>query len=201
MTTIQRDAVQVPERPRAATALTAGVVRGLVLLAGAAVLITTVKPIGSLPYYYNPVVTGATFTLAALVSGRRSPLLGSGIVVLAWGLSHVIVAHAFPSAGMGMGMGGHTSAWSFALADTMLGVGAVVAALLASRGFAISPLSVAAPIVFIGLGEYVHGTYGSAITGTLCALTAAWGVEEIARALLARRSPARSGSSAVAPAA
>lgn len=247
------------ERPVGATAPSAPsrgraeLRRGVVLVVGAAALFLAVKPLGVLAYPYVPVITGAVFTLAAAVSGRRSPLWGAGLVVLFWGAGVNIASRVWPTAsGMAMGttstsshaaaatgaaagsgsamsgmgsssggmtgmgstathslhhMGataaavassGHTSAWAFAFPMVMLGLGGVLAAVLAQRGFAVSPLSVSFPILFIGAGEYVHGTYGSWITATFALLTLCWGAWEVSRALR-RRSATGSGSTPGSP--
>ncbi len=55
-----------------------------------------------------------------------------------------------------------------------------MAADLASRGFAVSPASVAAPVVFIGLGQYVHSTFpGAELTVYTAGLALLWGVVEL----------------------
>lgn len=220
------------ERPAGATAPTSpsrggspGLRRGVVLILGAAALFLAVKPWGVLAYPYVPVITGAAFTLAAAVSGRRSPLWGAGLVVLFWGAGVNIASRVWPTAGgMGMsatsshaaaatggmtGMGsthsmhhigaaamassGHPSAWAFAFPMVMLGLGGVLAAVLAQRGFSVSPLSVSFPIVFIGVGEYIHGTYGSWITATFALLTLCWGAWEVTQGVR-QRSATSSGS-------
>jgi hypothetical protein len=64
--------------------------RGLVLLAGAAVIVLLVQPVGALPYYWNPLIVGLAFVAAAAATGPRSPLWGAGLVVSAWGVAKVI---------------------------------------------------------------------------------------------------------------
>lgn len=66
--------------------------RGAVLLIGAIVLILIVKPVGTLPYFWIPAITGTVFLLAAAVAGKTSPLWGPGVAVSGWGWGwgHVI---------------------------------------------------------------------------------------------------------------
>ena len=144
--------------------------RGLVLLVGAAVIALLVKPVGPLGYHWNPLLVGLVFTAAAAFTGRRSPLWGAGLVVAFWGLSQVVVVALSPS-------------WGAPFATAMIGVGGLVAGGLASRGFAVSPASVAAPVVFIGLGQLVNSTFpGAGITVYTAGLALVWGLVELANA-------------------
>lgn len=141
--------------------------RGMVLLVGAAVIAVLVQPIGPLDHYWNPLLVGLAFTAAAALSGRHSPLWGPGLVVAFWGLSKVIAVPLSLS-------------WGGPFSTAMIGVGGLVAAYLAARGFAVSPVSVAAPVVFIGLGQYVHSTFpGAEITVYTAGLALVWGVVEL----------------------
>ena len=144
--------------------------RGIVRLIGAAVIVALVQPIGPLAYTWNPLLAGLTFTAAAAVTGPRSPLWGAGLVVAFWGLSQVVaVPLGLPGAAFSTGM---------------IGVGGLVAAYLGSRGFAVSPASVAAPVVFIGLGQYLHSTFrGAEITVYTAGLAVAWGIVELLSSL------------------
>lgn len=154
--------------------------RGIVLLVGAAVIALLVQPFGPLAYHWNPLLVGLVFTAAAASTGRRSPLWGAGLVVAFWGLSQVIVAASSPS-------------WGGPFAIAMIGVGGLVAAGLASRGFAVSPASVAAPAVFIGVGLHLHRALpGPEITAYTVGLALLWGLVEVASAV--RKGGARSSS-------
>ncbi len=154
--------------------------RGIVLLIGAAVIAVLVKPIGPLDYYWNPLLVGLAFTAAAALTGRRSPLWGAGLVVAFWGLSKVIAVPLSLS-------------WGGPFSTAMIGVGGLVAAYLASRGFAVSPASVAAPVVFIGLGQYVHSTFpGAEITVYTAGLALVCGIVELLNST--RKSSASSAS-------
>lgn len=141
--------------------------RGLVLLLGAAVIVVLVQPIGPLDYYWNPLLVGLAFTAAAALTGRRSPLWGAGLVVAFWGLSQAIAVPLSLS-------------WGGPFSTVMIGVGGLVAAWLARRGFAVSPAGVAAPVLFIGLGQYLHRTFpGAEITVYTAGLALGWGVVEL----------------------
>lgn len=142
--------------------------RGLVLLAGAAVIALLVKPIGPLDYYVAPLLVGLAFVAAAAVTGPRSPLWGAGLVVSAWGTAKVIENNV-------------EVGWAGGMTMFALGLGALLAAYLASRGWAVSAASVAWPVVFIGLGQFIHSnTLGSGlITWYTVGLAVVYGIAEL----------------------
>lgn len=154
--------------------------RGLVLLVGAVVIALLVKPIGPLDYYFAPLLIGLAFIAAAAVTGPRSPLWGAGLVVTAWGTSKVIENNIEVS-------------WAGGMTTLAIGLGALIAAYLASRGWAVSAASVAWPVVFIGLGQFLHGnTLGSGlITWYTAGLAAVYGIAELVNSSR-DRSPAHS---------
>lgn len=144
--------------------------RGTVLLVGAVAILLLVKQIGPLDYYWDPFLIGVTFLVAAAVTGPRSPLWGAGLVVGFWGLAKVFQNNT-------------DFAWASPATTAMIGIGGLVAAYLVTRGFAISVASVAWPVVFIGLGQYVHGTYkGWPITVFTAGLAAVYGIAELINA-------------------
>ena len=142
--------------------------RGLVLLAGAVAMVLLAKPVGPLDYYWLPLLVGLTFVAAAAVTGPRSPLWGAGLVVSAWGTAKVIENNVDVT-------------WNGGMTTLAIGLGGLIAAYLASRGWAVSPASVAWPIVFIGLGQFVHSnTLGSGtITWYTVGLAVVYGVAEL----------------------
>ena len=142
--------------------------RGLVLLGGAIVIALLVKPIGPLDYYFNPLLIGLAFVAAAAVTGPRSPLWGAGLVLSAWGTSKVIENNI-------------EVGWAGGMTTLAIGLGALLAAYLATRGWAVSAASVAWPVVFIGLGQFLHSnTLGSGlITWYTIGLAAVYGVAEL----------------------
>ncbi len=148
--------------------------RGLVLLVGGAAILVLVRPLGPLGHVWNPLLVGLAFTAAAASTGRRSPLWGAGLVVAFWGLAQLVAGPLDLRVGP--------------FATAMLGVGGLIAAFLATRGFAVSPASVAAPAVFLGLGQYLNSTYpGSLITFWTAGLALLWGVVELGNATRTRR--------------
>jgi len=183
MSTLLQRSGERSESPDVAESTGARRRRGAVLILGAVVLLFAVKPIGPLAYNWVPVFSGLAFLLAAVVAGRRSPLWAPGLMVTAWGTAQVIASHS-NDAGMG-GMhsmkGGSTLHWSSALVYVLLGGAALLAAWLGTRGFGVSLFSIAAPLVFIGIGVFVHSNYYSKLTAGTCALLAAWGLWEILR--------------------
>ena len=64
--------------------------RGAVLLVGAVVLAVLFAPIGSLAFYWMPLVTGLAYLGAAAASGTRGPLWSPGLVVLGFGVGAVL---------------------------------------------------------------------------------------------------------------
>jgi hypothetical protein len=62
-----------------------------------------------------------------------------------------------------------------------IGLGGLIAAALAARGWAVSPASVAWPVVFIGLGQFLNSnTLGSGwITWYTAGLAVVYGVAEL----------------------
>ncbi len=143
--------------------------RGIVLLVGAVAIALLVKEIGPLDYYWNPPLVGLVFLAAAAVTGPRSPLWGAGLVVGFWGLSKILQSNT-------------DWAWTGAFSTVAIGLGGLLAAYLVTRGFAISVASIAWPVVFIGIGQYVHSFEGWPITAYTCGLAAVYGVAELANA-------------------
>ncbi len=152
--------------------------RGIVLLVGAVVIALLVKEIGPLDYYWNPPLVGLVFLAAAALTGPRSPLWGAGLIVGFWGASKILQSNT-------------DFAWTGPFSTVMIGLGGLLAAYLVTRGFAISVASIAWPIVFIGVGQYIHGTYaGWPITGYTCGLAAVYGVAELVNAARISSKPA-----------
>jgi hypothetical protein len=142
--------------------------RGLVLLAGAVAMVLLVQPIGFLDYYWDPLLVGLAFLAAAAVTGPRSPLWGAGLVVTAWGVAKVIENNVAVD-------------WAGGMTTIAIGLGGLIAAYLAMRGWAVSAASVAWPVVFIGLGQFIHGnTLGSGtITWYTAGLALVYGLAEL----------------------
>ena len=139
--------------------------RGLVLVAGAVVLLVAVQPLGPLPFAWLPVVAGGVFLLAAAAGGRQSPFWTAGLVVAAWGLGGVLDAALQP-------------AWSGALPLLLLGAGALLAARLGSSGFPTGAADVGRAVVFLGVGQLLRITTGDLVTAIFVGLIAGWGLWE-----------------------
>lgn len=142
--------------------------RGLILLAGAVAIVLLVQPIGFLDYYVNPLLVGLAFVAAAAATGPGSPLWGAGLVVTAWGAAKVIESNVEVT-------------WAGGMTTLAIGLGGLIAAYLGSRGWAVSPASVAWPVVFIGVGQFIHSnTLGSgSITWYTSGLAAVYGIAEL----------------------
>jgi hypothetical protein len=145
--------------------------RGLILLAGAVAIVLLIQPIGFLDYYVNPLLVGLAFLAAAAATGPRSPLWGAGLVVTAWGVAKVIQNNVEVS-------------WAGGMTLVAIGLGGLIAAYLATRGWSVSPASIAWPVVFIGLGQSFHGNTidagaSGAITFFIAGLAAVYGVAEL----------------------
>lgn len=121
--------------------------RAAVLLACAVVAVLVIKPFGPAAYHWLPVLAGAALVLAALVGGRGSRFMGPGLPVLFWGIGIVITSH-FHFTG------------DYTLTTGMIGLGAITAWALSDRGWPSNSFAVGGGVVFIGLGEFIHGTYG-----------------------------------------
>jgi hypothetical protein len=115
-------------------------------------------------------LVGLAFLAAAALTGPRSPLWGAGLVVNAWGTATVIENSVEVS-------------WAAGMTTLALGLGGLIAAYLGTRGWAVSPASIAWPVVFVGLGQFFcSNTLGrGAITWYAVALAAVYGLAELAQ--------------------
>jgi hypothetical protein len=148
--------------------------RGLILLAGAVAVVLLVQPIGFLDYNFNPLLVGLVFLAAAAATGPRSPLWGAALVTTAWGVSQQIASNVDVS-------------WAGGMTTVAIGLGGLIAAYLATRGWSVGPASVAWPVVFIGVGQFIHSNtldtgsaaVDGAITWYVAGLAAVYGVAEL----------------------
>ncbi len=92
--------------------------RGLVLLVAGAAILVLVRPLGPLGHVLDPLRVGLVNTAAAASTGRRSPLWGAGLVVAFWDLAQLLAGPLDLRVGP--------------FATTMLGVGSLIAAFLAT---------------------------------------------------------------------
>jgi hypothetical protein len=153
--------------------VTARRLRGATLLAGA-VLIAVLVEGGIVAFYWFPFLTGLTYLAAAAVSRSRGTLWGPGLVVSSVGVA----------AASWLGDGRAPDSFQFlALAVMALGLGAVLAAGLDGlHGFAVSPMSVALPVLLFGVFALLEQQMVSPFAGqtwVYVALLAAWGAYEL----------------------
>ena len=141
--------------------------RGLALVVGGVVLLLLVRPVGPLSQSWIPLLVGLAFVGAAALTGPRSPLWGPGLVVSAYGTAEVVNTYTdVPGAG----------AWTV----VAIGLGGLLAAQLGARGWAMSAASVASPVVFIGIGQWIAGNApAGTITWASAGVTVLYGVVEL----------------------
>lgn len=144
--------------------------RGLALVAGGILIALLVRPVGPLAYQWLPLLVGLAFVGAAGLTGPRSPLWGPGLVVSAYGTAEVVNLYTdVPGSG----------AWTI----VAIGLGGLLAAHLGSRGWAMSAASTAAPVVFIGVGQWIAGNApAGTITWCSAGVTVLYGVAELVAA-------------------
>lgn len=155
--------------------------RGIVLVVGGLAIALLVREIGPLAVYWNPLLVGLVCLAGAAATGARSPLWGAGLVFSFWGAAKILQNTT-------------DLAWTGAFSTVCIGLGGLVGAYLVTRGFAIRVSSVAWPVVFVGVGQYVHSTFGAwQITAYTAGLVALYGVVELVNA---SRASSKIGASA-----
>ncbi len=147
--------------------------RGIALIVGAVLIVALVET-EVVPYYWFPTLTGLTYLAAAGAGRSRGTLWGPGLVITSVGL------------GAALWLRDGRSADSFellALAVMALGLGGVLAALLGQvRGFAVSPMSIALPVLLFGVFALLEQRMISPFAGqtwVYAALLAVWGAFEL----------------------
>ena len=148
-------------------------VRGATLLVGAVLIVALVET-GTLAYYWFPVLTGVTYLAAAAASRSRGTLWGPGFVITSVGVATALWLRDGRSG---------DSFQLLALAVMSLGLGGVLTALLAQRrGFSISPMSIAMPVLLFGgfalLDQQAVEPFAGQ-TWVYAALLAVWGAYEL----------------------
>jgi len=113
--------------------------QGLILLAGALVFELLVGNGGGRDFYWTPLALGLAYLAAALLGGRRGGYWPTALVLVSWGAAVIWVARTRPDL--------DTSGVYLAA----VGIGAVVAVVLARRGVRVDPLGVAGTIAAAGL--------------------------------------------------
>jgi hypothetical protein len=147
--------------------------RGLALIVGAALIVALVET-DVLAFYWFPALTGLTYLVAAAVGRSRGTLWAPGLIVTSVGLA----------AALWLRDGRMADSFQFlALAVMALGLGGVLAGLLASlRGFAISAMSVAMPVLLFGAFALLEQQAVQPFAGrtwVYAALLALWGAYEL----------------------
>ncbi len=147
--------------------------RGVALIVGALLIVALIET-ETIPFYWFPTLVGLTYLAAAGVGRSRGTLWGPGFVITSVGLA----------AALWLGDGRMPDSFQFlALAVMALGLGGVLAALLAQvRGVAISPMSVALPVLLFGVFALLEQQMVQPFAGqtwVYAGLLAAWGVYEL----------------------
>lgn len=111
--------------------------QGAPLVAGAIVLYLLVEA-GDARFHWTPLVLGLAYLAAAAMGGPRGSYWATATVITAWGAGVALLAEADT---------GIATAPGYLLA---IGAGALVAALLERRGFAVDALGVACAVLLAG---------------------------------------------------
>ncbi len=147
--------------------------RGAVLLVGAVLVVSLVES-GTLDYVWFPALTGLTYLVAAAVSRSRGTLWGPGFVITSVGVALAVWLRDGRPA---------DSFQLLALTAMALGLGGVLAALLAQAGrLSISPMSIAMPVLLFGAFSLLDHQRVEPVTQSTWvygALLAAWGAYEL----------------------
>ena len=153
--------------------VTARRARGIALIVGAIVIVALIET-EAVPFYWFPTLTGLTYLAAAAAGRSRGTLWGPGFVITSVGLA----------AALWLRDGRMGDSFQFlALAVMALGLGGVLAALLTQvKGFSISAMSVAMPVLLFGGFALLEQQMVSPFAGqtwVYAALLAAWGAYEL----------------------
>lgn len=147
--------------------------RGIALIVGAVLIVALIET-ETIPFYWFPTLTGLTYLAAAAAGRSRGTLWGPGFVITSVGIA----------AALWLRDGRMPDSFQFlALAVMALGLGGVLAGLLAqARGFSISAMSVAMPVLLFGAFALLEQQMVKPFAGqtwVYAALLAAWGAYEL----------------------
>ena len=147
--------------------------RGIALIVGALLIVALIET-EVLKYYWFPALTGLTYLAAAAAGRSRGTLWGPGFVITSVGVA----------AALWLRDGRMADSFQFlALAVMALGLGGVLAGLLAqARGFSISAMSVAMPVLLFGVFSLLEQQMVKPFAGqtwVYAALLALWGAYEL----------------------
>ncbi len=154
--------------------------RGIALIVGAVVIVALVET-ETIPFYWTWMLVGLTYLAAAAAGRSRGTLWGPGFVITSIGLAAALWLRdgRMPD-----------SFLLLALAVMALGLGGVLAALLGQlRGFSISAMSIAMPVLLSGVFALLEQQMVSPFAGQTWAyagLLTVWGVYEVARSTARR---------------
>lgn len=147
--------------------------RGIALIVGAIVMVGLIET-ETIPFYWIWLLTGLTYLAAAAAGRSRGTLWGPGLVLTSVGLFGALwlrdgrVPDSFQL---------------LALAVMALGLGGVLAALLGqARGFSISPMSIAMPVLLTGVFALLEQQMIKPVAGeswVYAALLVVWGAYEL----------------------
>lgn len=148
-------------------------IRGAVLIVGALLIALLVEG-GVLAYYWFPALTGLTYLAAAALSRSRGALWGPGLVITVVGIALALWLRE----------GRPADSFQFlALMAMALGLGGVLAALLGQqRGLAVTPMSIALPVLLFGVFSLLEQQRVEPVTGSTwvyVVLLIAWGAYEL----------------------
>ena len=146
--------------------------RGIALIIGAIVIVALIET-EAIKFYWFPTLTGLTYLAAAAAGRSRGTLWGPGLVITSVGLA----------AALWLRDGRMPDFQFLALAVMALGLGGVLAALLSQlKGFSISAMSVAMPVLLFGVFALLEQQMISPFAGqswVYAALLAVWGAFEL----------------------
>jgi hypothetical protein len=147
--------------------------RGIALIVGALIILALIET-ELIPFYWFPALTGLTYLAAAAAGRSRGTLWGLGFVITSVGLA----------AALWLRDGRMPDSFQFlALAVMALGLGGVLAALLTQvKGFSISAMSVALPVLLFGVFALLEQQMVRFVAGeswVYVALLAVWGAYEL----------------------
>ena len=147
--------------------------RGVALIAGALLIVALIET-ETIPFYLFPALTGLTYLAAAAAGRSRGTLWGPGFVITSVGVA----------AALWLRDGQMPDSFQFlALAVMALGLGGVLAALLAQvGGFSISAMSIAMPVLLFGVFALLEQQMVKPFAGqtwVYVAVLAAWGAYEL----------------------
>ncbi len=147
--------------------------RGIALIVGALLIVALIET-ETIPFYWSWALVGLTYLAAAAAGRSRGTLWGPGFVITSVGLAAALWLRdgRMPD-----------SFLLLALAVMALGLGGVLAALLGQvRGFSISAMSIAIPVLLTGVFALLEQQMVKPIAGqawVYAALLVVWGAYEL----------------------